>query len=321
MLSVPGRTRPRRPRQEEWTEAVAKAAAGAPASCSGLLQALMKHRNVPRKENQFLAFTKRTFRQESASARQEAWERINAVDESMHHLLPLTDLPEGWVSVAEYAENMRQSKMYVVHRLDQPTSGVFLLAKTPEVAAVLCAQFRDRRVSKTYVSEVTGHMDMSTDKVIAKLRPDRENKPCQLIDEEKGKPCETLVEVVRHIDPTEKTPSGSTWVKLVPVTGRTHQLRVHMWSLGHVILGDRLYADESVATALPRLALHAKTLRLTHPVTGEEMTLEAPLGDFWGEESVHVPWPDETIKLKNYDTDKIAVAGADHKKRKRSLEI
>ena len=295
MLSVPGRTRPRLPRQQEWTAAAIRAASEAPESCKALLEGLKRHHNIPRKEDSFLKFVKRTFKAETESARVEAWGMLKKTDASMHLLLPLEDIPEGWVSAAEIAEHMVKAQLHVVHRLDQPTSGVFLMAKNPEAAASLCEQFRERHMSKTYFSEVAGELDESIKTVVAKLRPNYDDKPRQVVDEIGGKDCETHVKVIAH-----KAESDSTLVELTPVTGRTHQLRMHMLSLGHPILGDGLYADKGVAGALPRLALHARTLKLSHPVTGEELVLEAPLDDFRGPLSKHVPWPDHSIKLQNF---------------------
>ena len=302
MLSVPGKTRPRLPRQVEWTLATEKAGEIAPERFKDALSRMSTHHNVPRKEEQFVRFMKRTYKIDDDALCREAYTLVQKVDNEMHHILPLTDIPEGWVSVTEYIEHRLNAKINVVHRLDQATSGVFLMAKTSAAAQSLCSQFRDRTTSKTYVCEVDGSFPENVTKVMLKLRADADDKPKQVIDEERGRPCETLVRVIER---KEK----STFVELVPITGRTHQLRMHMLGVGHPILGDGLYANEDVAKALPRLALHARTLEVNHPVTGEKVILEAPLDDFRGPQSLYVPFPCDEEKDSQYKKRKRELAG------------
>jgi tRNA pseudouridine32 synthase/23S rRNA pseudouridine746 synthase len=117
--------------------------------------------------------------------------------------------------------------------------------------------FCEREVDKRYVAVVTGKLEPETGEVNLPIMADWPNRPLQKIDAELGKPSLTRYRML-GID------AGNTRVELEPVTGRTHQLRVHMKAIGHPILGDALYGD---AASEPRLKLHAATLKLLHPVT------------------------------------------------------
>lgn len=157
------------------------------------------------------------------------------------------------------------------HRLDWETSGLMLLARTQEAHRELSRQFREREVGKRYTAVVYGELAEDQGEIALPLRADWPNRPRQMVDPEAGKPALTLwrrnaVEV------------GCSRVSLTPVTGRTHQLRVHMRALGHPILGDRLYAHETAMAASPRLLLHATWFSFSHPNSGEllEFTAEVP---------------------------------------------
>ena len=151
----------------------------------------------------------------------------------------------------------------IVHRLDCATSGLMVLARSADAHRELSRQFHDREVEKAYVAMVYGSLSDDTGEVRLPLMTDWPNRPKQMISED-GKPAHTKFEVLaREADRTR--------VLLTPVTGRTHQLRVHMLSLGHPILGDRLYAEGEALTASARLMLHAWQLGFTHPGSGESL--------------------------------------------------
>ncbi|CAM4095388.1 bifunctional tRNA pseudouridine(32) synthase/23S rRNA pseudouridine(746) synthase RluA [Pseudoalteromonas byunsanensis] len=156
----------------------------------------------------------------------------------------------------------------IVHRLDMATSGVLCLAMSKEAHRFLSIQFQDRLTNKYYIARVHGKLEQQMGSVDLPLICDWPNRPKQMVCHDTGKPSLTHFEVLNYED-------NATRVKLTPITGRSHQLRVHMLSLGHVILGDRLYAKDDALTAAPRLQLHAQMLQICHPDTGQMMTFEA----------------------------------------------
>ncbi|WP_350997922.1 bifunctional tRNA pseudouridine(32) synthase/23S rRNA pseudouridine(746) synthase RluA [Shewanella sp. TB7-MNA-CIBAN-0143] len=158
----------------------------------------------------------------------------------------------------------------IVHRLDMATSGVIVVALRRSAERELKRQFRDRETAKTYFARVAGHMKTSITKVDLPLICDWPNRPKQKVDHTVGKPSVTLVEVVSY-------GAKSTLVKLTPITGRSHQLRVHMMALGHPILGDGFYADALAKSLSPRLLLHAAALSITHPYSQQVMHFESPV--------------------------------------------
>ncbi|MEP2530244.1 RluA family pseudouridine synthase [Shimia sp.] len=155
----------------------------------------------------------------------------------------------------------------LVHRLDRDTSGVMVFALTPHAQRDLSMQFEKRKTRKTYVARVDGHLEPKTGTVDLPLIVDWPNRPRQMVDHETGKPALTDWRVLRHGE-------GESRVRLMPRTGRSHQLRVHMLALGHVILGDPLYA-EGAAAQFDRLMLHSEELRLNHPESGRGMGFRA----------------------------------------------
>ncbi|WP_061014667.1 bifunctional tRNA pseudouridine(32) synthase/23S rRNA pseudouridine(746) synthase RluA [Photobacterium leiognathi] len=157
----------------------------------------------------------------------------------------------------------------IVHRLDMGTSGLIVLALNKNSERHLKAQFRERETQKVYYARVWGHIAQDTGTVDLPLICDWPNRPRQKVCFDDGKPSVTHYEVVSR---DEKT----TLVRLLPVTGRSHQLRVHMQALGHPILGDQFYAADEALEASPRLLLHAAELTFTHPGTDEPMHLFAP---------------------------------------------
>lgn len=156
----------------------------------------------------------------------------------------------------------------VVHRLDMGTSGLIVMARGAEVQRRLSAAFAQRQVAKRYQAVVAGRLETSDpandwNNIDLPIAADWPNRPLRIIDREHGQPSQTRWRVLLH-----DLQAGTTRLELEPVTGRSHQLRVHLQALGHPILGDPLYAPAQVAGAAPRLLLHACELRLDHPVTG-----------------------------------------------------
>ena len=156
----------------------------------------------------------------------------------------------------------------LVHRLDQDTSGVMVFGLTPHAQRNLSKQFEDRRVKKAYVARLAGRLEPKTGQVDLPLIVDWPNRPRQKVDHEQGRPALTEWRVMRATD-------GETRVRLFPLTGRSHQLRVHMAEIGHPILGDPLYATGAAADH-PRLMLHAESLRLRHPDSGVQVSFSQP---------------------------------------------
>jgi tRNA pseudouridine32 synthase/23S rRNA pseudouridine746 synthase len=157
----------------------------------------------------------------------------------------------------------------VVHRLDMATSGLMLFARGIEVQRRLSRAFAQREVHKRYVAVVHGHVDAAQGEIDLPLIADWPNRPLQKVDHEHGKPSLTRW---RAIGAEE---ADRTRLELEPVTGRAHQLRVHLLAIGHPIVGDALYAPPEVLAGADRLLLHAAQLRFAHPVGGEPIVIES----------------------------------------------
>ncbi len=156
----------------------------------------------------------------------------------------------------------------LVHRLDRDTSGVMVFGQTPHAQRFLSRQFELRAAKKTYIARVWGRLTPKTGRVDLPLIVDWPNRPRQHVDHENGKAAVTDWRVLRDT-------AQESRVRLMPKTGRSHQLRVHMLALGHPILGDPFYA-EGEARAHPRLMLHSEELRIKHPDSGRMMKFRAP---------------------------------------------
>ena len=159
----------------------------------------------------------------------------------------------------------------IVHRLDYDTSGLLVLARGKAMHRSLSILFQDRKVEKRYVAVVDGRMESESGEVNLPLIVDWPNRPRHIVDFTIGKPSLTLYRVLSYDAATH-----TTRVALTPETGRTHQLRLHMQSLGHPILGDTLYATEQALAKADRLQLHAEYLSFAHPETGETLTFDCP---------------------------------------------
>jgi tRNA pseudouridine32 synthase/23S rRNA pseudouridine746 synthase len=163
----------------------------------------------------------------------------------------------------------------VVHRLDMATSGLMVMARDAATQRALSQAFAAREVTKRYIAVVAGKLDAPPDTwgvIDLPIIVDWPNRPLRIIDHSLGKPSQTRWRVLGY-DET----GSNTRVELEPVTGRSHQLRVHLRALGHPILGDALYAPPEVQARANRLLLHAVSLGFTHPVTGAQLRFESPL--------------------------------------------
>jgi 23S rRNA pseudouridine1911/1915/1917 synthase len=160
----------------------------------------------------------------------------------------------------------------IVHRLDKDTSGVIVAAKDDATHWALADQFRNRTVRKEYWAVVRGRVELDADLVSGPIGPDRRSPTRMAVRVDVGRPSETYYEVI------ERFPAH-TLVRCMPKTGRTHQIRVHMASVGHPLVSDRLYGGwvPALAEVCPRQALHARLLRFRHPQTGDEMEFVAPV--------------------------------------------
>jgi tRNA pseudouridine32 synthase/23S rRNA pseudouridine746 synthase len=157
-----------------------------------------------------------------------------------------------------------------VHRLDMATSGLMVFARGAEMQRRLSQMFRERKVEKHYLAVVAGKVEPPIGEVNLPIAADWPNRPLRKIDVDLGKPSLTRYRLLSNDAATD-----TSRLELEPVTGRTHQLRVHMAAISHPILGDAMYGD--VASA-PRLLLHASMLSFAHPLSDELLNLvnEAP---------------------------------------------
>ncbi len=189
--------------------------------------------------------------------------------------LLLLDKPAGLLAVAGKGETghvhlarwvqQRWPEARVVHRLDMATSGLMLFARSAAVQADLGTLFASRSVHKDYLALVHGHPAQHGGDITLPLGPDWPRRPRQQVDLLHGKPAHTRWQVLQRSHDADGRPVSR--LALQPLTGRTHQLRVHLLALGHAIVGDRLYAPDR--DAAPRLMLHAQALALVHPLSGQ----------------------------------------------------
>ena len=191
----------------------------------------------------------------------------------------VVDKPSGLLSVAGKDPSLadclavRAADCYpgarIVHRLDKDTSGVMVLGLSKRAISGLGIQFEKRQTRKAYVARVWGELAEDVGRVDQPQAVGWENKPRQQVDFEHGRPAQTDWTVLAR-EP------GITRVGLVPRTGRTHQLRVHMLAIGYPILGDPFYATGDALAAADRLQLHAERLGFAHPADGRTMEFVVP---------------------------------------------
>ena len=174
----------------------------------------------------------------------------------LHYYPPIADVPRAGI----------------VHRLDKDTSGLILIAKNDAAHTALSEQFKQRTMEKHYRAVAYGSFAQDEGLIDAPIgRHPIDRKKMAIVAD--GKPSKTEWHVLERLN-------GATYLDVHLLTGRTHQIRVHMLSVGHPLLGDRIYAPNlKCAVRIPRLMLHAYSLAFTHPKTGERMTFCAPLSD------------------------------------------
>ena len=177
----------------------------------------------------------------------------------------------------------------IVHRLDMATSGLMLMARGPAAQRQLNEAFASRAVHKRYIAVVDGHLPAPLNTlddwgdIDLPIALDWPRRPLRVIDPVLGKPSQTRWRVLAHSTAHSSAPDDSphfmptTRLELEPVTGRSHQLRVHLQAIGHAILGDALYGCASTQAQSDRLLLHAHTLTLAHPLDGRELALTCPV--------------------------------------------
>ena len=185
------------------------------------------------------------------------------------------DKPEGVVSIADAGQgglpkllkDVFAGKLYPVHRLDQGASGVIVFAKSADVHRYLNGQFDRREVRKTYLALVHGVVAVNRGSINAPIREFGSGR--MGVDARRGKPSSTEWKLAERLPTT-------TLVRVQPATGRRHQIRVHLYHIGHPIVGDLKYGDRAVQSRFPRLMLHALEIEFALP-SDERVTVEAPV--------------------------------------------
>ena len=160
----------------------------------------------------------------------------------------------------------------IVHRLDMATSGLMVMARGPAAQRALSKAFAAREVKKRYIAVVAGRLEAPAERwgtIDLPIIVDWPNRPLRIVDHHLGKPSLSRWRVLKYDEA-----ANVTRVELEPVTGRSHQLRVHLRELGHPIVGDALYAPPDVQTLAGRLLLHAWSLSFLHPLAGEALAFE-----------------------------------------------
>ena len=154
----------------------------------------------------------------------------------------------------------------LAHRLDFGTSGLMIVALNKAVNADITRQFQERSVAKRYVALLHGHLAEESGEIDLPIAKNRINFPLQKICYASGKPAQSHYRVLEYLENP-----FATRVLFTPVTGRTHQLRIHSSEIGHGILGCDLYASDEAYSLAPRLLLHAERIEFEHPVSGEQV--------------------------------------------------
>ncbi|MDP2777369.1 MAG: RluA family pseudouridine synthase [Anaerolineales bacterium] len=186
----------------------------------------------------------------------------------------LSVLPEGWDKDAPYLVKILEEqieKVWVVHRIDKVTSGIIIFALTAEAHRSLNIQFEKHQVEKTYHAILTGAPKWDEKITKFPLRVNVGHKHRTMVDDKNGVRSETRFKILKRYQ-------ASALVEAMPMTGRTHQIRVHAYALGHPLLGDILYSAPET-DIIPRPALHAYSLKFTHPNTNESLTFQAEYPD------------------------------------------
>ena len=183
----------------------------------------------------------------------------------------LSVLPDGWEKDSDYLVKRLEEqygKVYIVHRLDKITSGVMVFARDAETHRALNLQFENHEAQKTYHAILEGNPKWEEKVAKHPLRSNVGHKHRTMVDDKKGKPSETRFRVIKRYP-------ESALVEAKPMTGRTHQIRVHAYALGHPLVEDVLYGARDLY-GLPRPMLHAQSLSFIHPSTNERIKFSAP---------------------------------------------
>ena len=198
--------------------------------------------------------------------------------------LLVTDKPAGLLSVPAGGEGRqdclaariraRWTDARIVHRLDAATSGLVLFARGAEMLRRMSLAFEQRVVGKQYVAVVHGHVAQDSGEIDLALAEDADHRPRQLVDPLRGRRALTRYRV---LDRQGTGADAISRLELKPVTGRAHQLRVHLLSLGHPILGDPLYAPPESAARFARMHLHATRVAFMHPHTRVPKVFDSPV--------------------------------------------
>lgn len=168
-----------------------------------------------------------------------------------------------------YRLTLNFEEVHVVHRLDMATSGIMVFARNKTSLRCLQQQFQHRQTQKSYQAIVYGKVIPSMGAINFPMRCDWPNRPKQMVCYEFGKKSLTRWKVLEYIN-------GNTRLELIPITGRSHQLRIHCNAISHPILGDNLYGTPASQTATDHLCLHAQSLTFRHPTSHETMTFTSP---------------------------------------------
>lgn len=188
--------------------------------------------------------------------------------------LLVLDKPSGLLAVPGRGDDLKDclsarvqrqfSDALVVHRLDRDTSGLIVMARGLESQRALSRQFELRTVDKRYVAVVHGVVSQGRGTIELPLRKDFDHPPRHMVDHQWGRPAQTRWQLLQR-------GSDRSRLALQPLTGRSHQIRIHLAAMGHPILGDNLYAPDDVRDLAGRLLLHAAELAIEHPGTGQAM--------------------------------------------------
>jgi RluA family pseudouridine synthase len=183
----------------------------------------------------------------------------------------LSVLPDGWEKDSDYVVRRleeQSGRVFIVHRLDKITSGVMVFARDAETHRALNIQFETHEARKTYHAILEGNPKWEEKVVKYPLRANVGHKHRTVVDDKNGKPSETHFRVIKRFE-------ESALVEAKPMTGRTHQIRVHAYAMGHPLVEDVLYGARD-QYGLPRPMLHAQTLSFVHPTTNERVKFSAP---------------------------------------------
>ena len=183
----------------------------------------------------------------------------------------LSVLPDGWEKDSEYLVKLLEEqfgKTWIVHRLDKITSGVMVFARDADTHRALNIQFETHEAQKTYHAILEGNPKWEEKVVKYPLRANVGHKHRTVVDDKNGKPSETRFRVIKRLQ-------EAALVEAKPLTGRTHQIRVHAYALGHPLVEDILYGARD-QYGLPRPMLHAQTLSFVHPAANERVKFSAP---------------------------------------------